>query len=79
MKKSVSSSTSNAFDAGFDEEPDWSLWHYDIVSQADSLMPHSFTTPAVPKLLTIISTMNADNLNEAQLLVTVDKISAGLD
>ncbi|KAK2963875.1 hypothetical protein BLNAU_952 [Blattamonas nauphoetae] len=133
VKKSVSSSTSNTFDAGFDDEPFWSLWHFDICailsemlhasqnhtdaetlqkihtahpyrlnrqveddssyliqiirldvpeshisSRANNLIPLSFTTPAIPKLLFIVSTLNPENLNEAMLLITVDKIFAGL-
>ncbi|KAK2943036.1 hypothetical protein BLNAU_22047 [Blattamonas nauphoetae] len=77
VKKSASQSTSNEFVVGGEEEPDWTWWHHTAESRADKMVGLSFTTPKGPTLTKVKAEPNTSNLNEAIVVVTVDRILAG--
>ncbi|KAK2951004.1 hypothetical protein BLNAU_14082 [Blattamonas nauphoetae] len=76
VKKSVSQSARNGFDLD-DAEPDWTWWHHMPNVSSDAMVELSFKTPVRPALTQIKADLNTANLNEAIVMLTVDKIWSG--
>ncbi|KAK2959474.1 hypothetical protein BLNAU_5523 [Blattamonas nauphoetae] len=77
VQKSSSQATSNTFEVGDEEEPDWTWWYHTPESRSDNMIGMSFTTPPVPKLTKIKAELNESNMNEAIVTLTVSPLAAG--
>ncbi|KAK2954395.1 hypothetical protein BLNAU_10727 [Blattamonas nauphoetae] len=71
VEKSVIESTSNEFDVGEGEEPDWKWWHHTSESRADSMVGLSFTTLQGPTLTDINAGLNPSNVDEAIVVLSI--------
>ncbi|KAK2943205.1 hypothetical protein BLNAU_21885 [Blattamonas nauphoetae] len=78
VERSASQAASNELVFEGDTEPDWTWWHHTSESRAGEMVGMSFTTPAGAALTNIRAELNASNLNEAIVILTVDDILAGL-